>query len=93
MKNKFPIFNIFDYLTKELKYGLMTKGSIEIYELGFSDREIAKEISNYLKDKTQGLMQLLTVKELIKEEREGILNILEKYPSIYKYQLDLLLRK
>ncbi len=36
-------------MTKELKYGLMTKRSIEIYELGFSDREIAKEISDYFR--------------------------------------------
>lgn len=84
------IFDTFNLLVKQLKYGIRTNIGIKIYELGFSDREVTKEIEEYLNDNIQKDLNVFNVKDIIVEERESILNILAKYPSVFKYHLDIL---
>ncbi len=84
------IFDIFDLLIKQLKYGLKSEVAIKIYELGFSDREVAKELEYYLDNNILIKPNIYNVKDLLLEIKEEILEILDKYPSVFKYQLDLL---
>lgn len=87
------IFDIFDLLIKQLKYGLKSEVAIKIYELGFSDREVAKELEYYLDNNIPIKPNIYNVKDLLLEIKEEILEILDKYPSVFKYQLDLLENK
>lgn len=84
------ILDIFNLLVKELKYGIKSDIGIMIYELGFSDREVAKEIEEYLNDNVNHDLNVFNVKDSIIEKKEEILNILNKYPSVFTYQLNLL---
>ena len=84
------IFDIFDLLVKQLKYGIQSEVAIKIYELGFSDREVAKELEYYLNKNILRKPNIYNVKDLLLGAKEEILEILEKYPSVFKYQLDLL---
>jgi len=84
------IFGTFDLLIKQLKYGLNSETAIQIYELGFADREIAKELDCYLIENSLILPNIYNVKNLLLEKKKELLKILDKYPSVFKYQLDLL---
>lgn len=84
------IFDMFDLLVKQLKYGIKSEVAIKIYELGFSDREVAKELEYYLNKNILRKPNVYNVKDLLLGAKEEILEILEKYPSVFKYQLDLL---
>ena len=84
------IFDMFDLLEKQLKYGIKSEVAIKIYELGFSDREVAKELEYYLNKNILRKPNVYNVKDLLLGAKEEILEILEKYPSVFKYQLDLL---
>lgn len=87
------IFDIFDLLVKQLKYGIKSDVTIKIYELGFSDREVAKELEDYLYNNTPIKPSVHNVKELLLGRKEEILEVLEQYPSVFKNQLDLLENK
>lgn len=67
--------------------------AIKIYEIGFSDREVAKELEYYLDNNIPIKPNIYNVKDLLLEIKEEILEILDKYPSVFKYQLDLLENK
>ena len=84
------LMNIFNLLVKELKYGIKTNIGIKIYELGFSDREVVKEIENYLENEVDKEIDVFNVKDVIKEEKNNILRVLDKYPTAFKYQLEIL---
>ena len=58
--------------------------------MGFSDREVAKELEYYLNKNILRKPNVYNVKDLLLGAKEEILEILEKYPSVFKYQLDLL---
>ena len=87
------IFEVFDLLVKQLKYGIKSGVAIKIYELGFSDREVAKELEYYLNNNVYMKPNIYNVKDLLLKVKEEILEILENYPSVFKYQLDLLENK
>lgn len=84
------IFQIFDLLIKQLKYGIKSEVAIKIYELGFSDREVAKDLENYLNNNVEIKLDIFNIKDLLIDRKEEIRDALEKYPSVFKYQLELL---
>lgn len=69
-------------LQKRLKYGLPSKASIILYELGFSDRVIALELSENLDNNNKTQM----IKDLRKSKKNH--KLLEKYPAYYTNVLD-----
>ncbi len=87
------IFGVFDLLLKQLKYGIKSEVAIKIYELGFSDREVAKELECYVNNNFCMKPNIYNVKDLLLESKQQILEILDKYPSVFKYQLELLENK
>lgn len=75
------ILNQLQLFQKKLKYGLSEKLEIVIYEIGFADREIAKDIAEVLKCrpyKRQVINELRSKSEVIEI-------ILEKYPSYFTH--------
>ena len=90
IENSNNIFNIFDLLIKQLKYGIKSEVAIKIYELGFSDREVAKDLEYYLNNNTEVELNIFNVKSQLVEKQDEIEVVLEKYPSVFKYQLKLL---
>lgn len=65
---------------KRLKYGLPTDATIALYELGFSDRAIAKELASSLGLANQ---QRKDVKISIKSNRVSVLTVIDKYPRYF----------
>lgn len=71
-------------ISQSLKYGLPEKTDIFVYELGFNDRYLAKEISRIIgtHSKKKG------VKKAIKLNRRKIEALLNNYPSVFLNRLD-----
>ena len=69
-------------IQKMIKYGLHSKKCILIYEVGFNDRYLAQEIAIELSEKIQSKNKL---KQVIRQQRESIKNILNEYPDYYRY--------
>lgn len=66
-------------LQKSVKYGLSSLTSINVYELGFADRVIAKEFSILMKtEKSKS-----KIREYLKENENAFRTILLKYPILY----------
>lgn len=72
------IINSLQFFQKRLKYGLPTEISISIYELGFSDRIIAQELSQFFDSPNRS-----TIKKELKKNEAKFRELLEKYPSYY----------
>jgi len=75
-------------LQKRLKYGLPSARSIILYELGFSDRVVAIDLSRMLR-KTPPQKGAITKR--IRAEEASVRQILRKYPSYFTRRLDDLL--
>ena len=69
-------------LQKTLKYGLPSAGTIAIYEVGFSDRVVAAELSTALGLVDEGRRDVL---QMIRQKRDTVVAILEKYPSYFTH--------
>jgi uncharacterized protein (UPF0332 family) len=65
-------------LQKRFKYGLCSGAAITIYEMGFSDRVIAMELSEHIKSRTRS-----RVLRMLKDNFTHMEKIIEKYPSYY----------
>jgi POLQ-like helicase len=72
-------------LQKMLKYGLSSSASIALYEAGFSDRPLVAELTAALlfPDETRR-----AVVRKVREERDSVANIFEKYPTYFTYVLN-----
>jgi POLQ-like helicase len=75
-------------LQKRIKYGLPNMLSVNFYELGFSDRVIALELSTLLAEVEPGKAAIRAAIVQRQKELEVILNL---YPSYFKEVLDSLL--
>lgn len=71
-------------IQKMVKYGLSSKKSTLVYELGFNDRYLAKEIASELSGKIQSKNKL---KQVIRQQHESIKKIVSEYPDYYNYIL------
>lgn len=72
--------NLLKLFQKQLKYGLPTFEAILIYELGFCDRVIAKELSQIVSPAAEKYEMQLNMLS----KKDDIVRILQKYPSYYK---------
>ena len=67
-------------LQKSIKYGLPTLKEISLYEIGFSDRHIAMEISEELENE---FTSNTAAKEQIRLYNEDVSEIITNYPAYY----------
>lgn len=72
-------------LQRRLKYGLPTDSSIDLYELGFTDRVLSLEL-----DKSISFMSLESIPLImaIKKQEKKIRETLIKYPSYFTERLN-----
>lgn len=73
-----------DLLQKMMKYGLPTRASIALYELGFSDRVVASDIAMALKLDDEDRK---AVKRALRKNKLEALAVLDKYPSYFTDRL------
>jgi POLQ-like helicase len=67
---------------KQLKYGLPTATSIALYELGFSDRVIAQELSTIIVGSDRA-----AVRGALRESQVNVEAVLAKYPRYYTAEI------
>jgi len=70
---------------KRLKYGLPTKTTIALYELGFSDRVISQDLAVSLN--LSGAQKKDLVKAL-KKDRDAAIAVIEKYPTYFQERMN-----
>ncbi|USK41824.1 DEAD/DEAH box helicase (plasmid) [Cytobacillus firmus] len=75
---------ILKVIQKMVKYGLGSRIATLVYELGFNDRYIAKEIAGELNGRIQSKSKL---KQVIRQQYESIKHIVGEYPDYYNYIL------
>lgn len=69
---------------KKIKYGLKSKKSILVYEIGFNDRYLAQQIAKELK----GIIRNKRVlKKIIRLKPDPVKLIVNEYPDYYRYIL------
>ena len=69
-----------EFLQKQIKYGLPTKKTIWIYEIGFCDRVIAQEIAMIINDAEDKY----SIKHNLLMKYDEISNLLSRYPEYYQ---------
>ncbi|NTU50144.1 MAG: DEAD/DEAH box helicase, partial [Desulfobulbaceae bacterium] len=70
---------------KRLKYGLPTETTIALFELGFSDRVISQDLAasfNLAATQKKDLVKAL------KQDRDGVKAVMEKYPSYFQERMN-----
>lgn len=82
------IIRIFSHLISSLRYGLYSKISIALYELGFSDRIVAQDLGRYIETISDRKINKKQIKKYIKTHTLEIKKILEKYPCIFMDRLN-----
>ncbi|WP_338454641.1 DEAD/DEAH box helicase [uncultured Alteromonas sp.] len=70
---------------KRLKYGLPTETTITLYELGFSDRVIAQDLTTSLSLDAHQKMNLV---KALKKDRDGARAVMGKYPSYFQDRMN-----
>ena len=73
---------------KRLKYGLPTETTIALYELGFSDRVIAQDLTESL---NLSATQKKDVVKALKQNRDAAIAVIEKYPTYFQERMNELL--
>ncbi len=68
---------------KRLKYGLPSEASIALYELGFSDRVIAQDLSQFNSRDTNKK----TIKSKLRRRNSIVREALQKYPSYFTSEI------
>ncbi len=82
---------MFRRLQKMIKYGLSSNVEIRLYEMGFTDRNLAVELAEVISDDITGL-EIENMKESITQNLEAITAILAlDYPAYFSKKLDDLL--
>jgi len=66
------------FIQKQTKYGLDSDRDIRVYQLGFSDRHIAADISKELSPLT------LNTRNALLEKEQEVMVVLSKYPAFYE---------
>lgn len=75
------LVNRLQFFQKQLKYGLPTEAAIVLYEMGFSDRVIAQDLSSALKISTG---QRKGVLRALKKDKISALRVAQKYPAYFQ---------
>ena len=83
------LINRLQLFQKRLKYGLPTETTIALFELGFSDRGISQYLAaslNLAATQKQDLVKAL------KQDRDGAMAVMEKYPAYFQERMNELLQ-
>jgi len=72
------LIRLLQLFQKRLKYGLPTEATIILYELGFSDRAIAQELSGVIVGNSRTAM-----KRALKKRKAIVEAVLERYPQYF----------
>lgn len=83
------LINHLQLFQKRLKYGLPTETTIAIYELGFSDRVIAQDLTASL---NLAATQKKDIVEALKQDRDGAKAVMERYPIYFQERMNELLQ-
>lgn len=83
------LINRLHLFQKHLKYGLPTKTTIALFELGFSDRVIAQDLAASL---NLAATQKKDLVKALKKDRDGSMAVMEKYPSYFQERMNELLQ-
>ena len=76
---------------KRLKYGLPTETTINLYELGFSDRVIVQDLAASMKlSATQKKKELI---KTLKQDQDAATEVIKKYPGYFQERMNELLQK
>lgn len=75
-------------LQKQLKYGLKEMNQIVLYEKGFADREVAKDLSAHFEGVA---MTSKNIRRYLRHKREFVEETLKNYPSYYQEKLKIIL--
>jgi hypothetical protein len=70
---------------KMLKYGLSAQAPINLYEAGFSDRALVTELNSSLNLAEESRRDVI---EKVRQERDKVKAVLEKYPSYFTHVLN-----
>ena len=72
--------NNLKFLQRQLKYGLPTNKEISIFELGFSDRCLVKELEQFVDEE----IDIDLIKFDLLKSKDSVLEVLSKYPSYFE---------
>lgn len=72
--------NNLKFLQRQLKYGLPTNKEICIFELGFSDRCLVKELEQFVDEE----IDIDLIKFDLLKSKDSVLEVLSKYPSYFE---------
>ena len=75
-------------LQRQLRYGLASAKAITLYEMGFSDRVVAAELSSILNNNTDPYRDAIASDLRGKEGR--VREVLDKYPTYFSARFDAL---
>ena len=76
---------ILEHFQKQLKYGLPSVAAISCFELGFSDRAVALDLTNTLKLSNEKKSETIKV---MRDNKETVRSVIEKYPSYFKERME-----
>ena len=74
---------------KRLKYGLPTETTIALYELGFRDRVVSQDLAESL---NLSATQKRDLVKLLRQDRDGAVAVMEKYPRYFQERMNELLQ-
>lgn len=77
-----------NYLINQMKYGLKNIEEIYIYEIGFNDRVVAKNINKYLVENEEEIYSKQDSILKIRKNKKDLRKVLEKYPIIFMDKLN-----
>ena len=82
------LINRLQLFQKRLKYGLPTKTTIALYELGFSDRIISQDLAVSLNLSATEKNELV---KALKQDRNAAISVMKKYPGYFQERMNELL--
>lgn len=88
---KHQVVGLLKFLSSQLRYGLNTKMSILIYEIGFSDRVVAKEVAGFFERKGIMATTKKELKKCLKRHSIEMNKILYEYPAVFEDRLGALI--
>ncbi|WP_121604345.1 DEAD/DEAH box helicase [Virgibacillus sp. Bac332] len=74
------VINELKLLQKKMKYGLSSLKEIMLYESGFSDRVVSKDLSSLF---NKDIQRKQKIRRDIKQKKENVRELLKKYPSYF----------
>ena len=90
LKGKNILIDLLQLFQKRLKYGLPTETTINLYELGFSDRVIVQDLAASMKLSATQKKELI---KALKQDQDAATEVIKKYPRYFQVRMNELLQK